>query len=291
MKELSGRVAVVTGAASGIGRALAERLGAEGMKLVLADVESAPLEQARNDLEKQGVEALGVRTDVTQPDQVSSLAERALERFGAVHVICNNAGVFAGGTSWGAPLSDYEWVLGVNVWGVIHGIRTFVPILLEQDEGHVVNTASMAGVTSGPLAGAYYMSKHAVLSLSETLYFELQQRNASVGVSALCPEVIATRIGDGERNRPEHLARKDDDPQPERDMVEGAIRQVVREGLPPSEMANRVVDAIRSDRFYIFPPEGDPWRVAADSRCEDVRLARNPTHVVPAAAAEAAAGS
>jgi len=154
MERLAGRVAVVTGAASGIGRALAATLANERMKVVMADVEPGALAAAARDLAGRGAEVLAVETDVTRQDQVDALAKRALDAFGAVHVVCNNAGVFAGGLSWSQPLEDYRWVLGVNMWGVIHGIRTFVPILLEQDEGHVVNTASMAALTAMPFAGA-----------------------------------------------------------------------------------------------------------------------------------------
>jgi len=282
MREFAGRVAVVTGAASGIGRALAERFGREGMKVVLADVEGEALSAAAKALEGDGIEALAVVTDVSSADDVSALAEKTLEAFGGVHVVCNNAGVFTGGPSWEAPLSDYEWVLGVNVWGVIHGIRSFVPILLDQGEdGHVVNTASMAAVTSAPLSGAYFASKHAVLSLSETLHHELTSRGAKIGVSALCPEVIATRIGESGRNRPEHLARKDGDDSPERDLVEGAIQAAVQQGIPPSQLAERVLDAIREQRFYILSEEGDPWRGACHQRLDDIRAGRNPSLAVP----------
>src|SRR5262249_14844944 len=163
----------VTGGASGIGRALAETFGREAMKVVLADVESGALAAAARELGASGVDVLAVETDVTRPADVDRLAERTLARFGAVHVVCNNAGVSAGGLSWSAPLEDYQWMLGVNMWGVIHGVRTFVPIMLRQgDEGHVVNTASMAAVTALPYAAAYHMSKHAVLALSEVLYHE-----------------------------------------------------------------------------------------------------------------------
>jgi NAD(P)-dependent dehydrogenase (short-subunit alcohol dehydrogenase family) len=219
-----------------------------------------------------------------QADALRALAERTLDEFGAVHILCNNAGVFAGGLSWEAPLSDYEWVLGVNVWGVLHGIRAFVPTMLEQDTAcHIVNTASMAGVTTAPLAGAYYMSKHAVLSLSETLYHELGQRGSKIGVSALCPELISTGIGRAGRNRPEHLQRKEGEgDSPETAAVEGAINTMIdAHGAPPDLMAERVVQAIRADRFYILSDEGDGWRTACNTRLEDIRLARNPSLVVP----------
>jgi NAD(P)-dependent dehydrogenase (short-subunit alcohol dehydrogenase family) len=284
VKELSGRVAVVTGAAGGIGRALAERFAGEGMRVVLADVDAAALAGAERALRERGAEVLAVPTDVSRADAVAALAERTLEAFGGVHVVCNNAGVFAAGPSWQAPLSDYEFVLGVNVWGVIHGVRSFVPILLERgEEGHVVNTASMAALTSMPLTAAYTMSKHAVLALSETLYHELRGRGAPIGVSALCPEAVATGIGHSERVRPPHLSRKSGEAEgPEFALVEGAIRETIARGLDPQRIAERVVRAIREDRFYVLP-EQDPWLGACAARLEDIRLGRNPTLAVPGA--------
>src|SRR4051794_21276914 len=173
MQELNGRVAVVTGGASGIGFALASAFAAEGMKVVLGDIEAPALDDAVAKLESSGAEAIGVRTDVSDDASVAALAAAAVDRFGAIHIACNNAGVGGGGLSWEAPLSTWEWVLGVNMWGVIHGIRAFVPILMEQDEAHIVNTASIAGLAAGPFMGPYNASKHAVVALSETLYHEM----------------------------------------------------------------------------------------------------------------------
>ncbi|MCZ6465376.1 MAG: SDR family NAD(P)-dependent oxidoreductase [Proteobacteria bacterium] len=280
MKDFNGKVAVVTGAASGIGLALARALAGQGMKVVLADVEDEALRGAAETLAGEGAETLAVRTDVTVADDVSALAERTLDRFGAVHVICNNAGVFTGGLTWEAPLEDWEWVMGVNLLGVVHGIRTFVPILLEQDEGHVVNTASMAGVTSMPFTGVYCTSKHAVLALSESLYHELALRGAKVGVSALCPEEVATRIDRSERNRPDHLKRPADAPESAEGVVmQEAITQAVNRGTPPETIAARVLDAIRDERFYVL--SDGAWRRACETRLEDIRLGRNPTFSPP----------
>jgi len=275
MKELRDRVAVVTGAASGIGLALCRRFAGEGMRVVLADVEGDALEAARRELVDGGAKAIAVRTDVSQADQVSALAQATLDAFGKVHVLCNNAGVFSAGASWQVPLSDYEWVFGVNIFGVLHGIRSFVPIMLEQDEpAHIVNTASMAGVTRAPLVSAYYMSKHAVVSLSETLYLELQ--DGPIGVSMLCPEVINTRIGRASRNRPPHLKRGEQE-EPTSVLVESSLAAAIDQGLDPSVMAERVVNGIHDNQLYILSEEGGAWRDVCNARLDDIRLARNPT--------------
>lgn len=277
MQELRGKTAVVTGAASGIGLALATRFGAEGMRVVLADVEADALARAAKDLAASGVACVAVRTDVSRAEDVDALARRAVDAFGAVHVVCNNAGVFGGGLSWEASLEDWRWVLDVNLWGVIHGLRSFVPLLLAHgEEAHVVNTASMAGLTSGPLTGPYTVSKHAVVALSETLHHEMAMRGGKVGVSVLCPEGVATGIADSERNRP---AGDRPAPTAEQAMVAAGLKGVIAQGLAPSVMAERVVGAIRERRFYVLAE--DQWRGAAELRCEDVRLGRNPTLWTP----------
>ena len=278
LTEFEGKVAVVTGAASGIGKALCVRFAQAGMNVVLADVENDALREAGRDIERNGVEVLTVRTDVSQPDQVSALAEATLDRFGKVHVLCNNAGVFAGGRTWDAIGTDWEWVLGVNVMGVLYGIRAFVPVMLEQNEpAHVVNTCSMAGLINMPLSGVYNVSKHAALSLTETLYHELQTLETPVGVSALCPELIRTGIGRSERNRPAHLKRGDDDGTPEQEMVEAAIKASIDTGLDPSAMAERVFEGIKSDTFYLLAEEGGSWDRACRIRLDDIKERRNPT--------------
>jgi len=244
----AGRVAVVTGAASGIGRAMAERFAGEGMRVVMADIEEPALSEAAALVERRGGEVLPVRTDVSRPEQVDALRDRALDAFGAVHVVCNNAGVGGwerGVSIWELTLTEWDWVLGVNLWGVIHGMRTFLPVLLEQPAAHVVNTASIAGLI--PARGPYGVSKHGVVALSEGLSLELRQRGAAVGVSVLCPGYVKTRILESARNRPDTVPspgslRVDDHP-------------LLRSGIEPAVVADRVVDAIRAGRFYVLTHE------------------------------------
>ncbi|HEX9992874.1 MAG TPA: SDR family NAD(P)-dependent oxidoreductase [Acidimicrobiales bacterium] len=253
--DLLGRVAVVTGAASGIGRAMAERFAAEGMRVVMADVERPALEEAAGALGGAGAEVLAVPTDVSDPDQVDALARAAVDAFGAVDVVCNNAGVGGGGQLWEVPLGDWRWVLGVNLWGVIHGIRSFVPLLVDQDEGHVVNTASMAGLTSPPFMGPYNVSKHAVVTLSETLHAELAMRGSKVGVTVLCPGWVNTRIAESDRNRPAELAAEQPAAGPDREAIRGVLRTFLAAGMDPADVAAQVVDAVRTGRFYLLTHE------------------------------------
>ena len=275
MKEFKGKVAVVTGAASGIGLALAHRFAQAGMRVVLADVEPAALADAARAVGAGGAETLAVRTDVSKAADVEALASRAQAAFGAVHVLCNNAGVAISGPTWLQTLSDWEWVLGVNLWGVIHGVRVFTPIMLAQgDEAHIVNTASIAGMLCGPGTSVYNVSKHGVVALSETLHHELALLAAPVKVSVLCPGFVSTRILDSARNRPAQLADTAA-ALPGRDEMEQAVRQLIATGLPPEQVAAVVFDAIRAERFYVFPhPE---WIERIRARMEDIVAARNPT--------------
>ena len=259
MKDFQGKVAVVTGAASGIGRALAGKSAHEGMKVVLADVEERTLKQAEEELQASGAQVLAVRTDVSQADEVEALAKITFETYGAVHLLFNNAGVGAGTTVWESSLADWQWVLGVNLWGVIHGMHFFVPRMLAQEsEGHIVNTASSAGLVASSGLGMYKVSKHGVVTLSETLALELAARGARLKASVLCPEWVNTRIMEAERNRPQALANS---PQEQRtspetaamaEMVIQVMRQLAQAGLPPSQVAEMVFDAIRQEKFYIL---------------------------------------
>jgi NAD(P)-dependent dehydrogenase (short-subunit alcohol dehydrogenase family) len=272
MKDLKEKVAVVTGAASGIGRGIAERCVQEGMKVVLADIEEPLLAHTANELKATGARVLAVRTDVSNAGDVEALAHKTLQAFGAVHVLCNNAGVAVPGPMWDLTVADWEWVLGVNLWGVIHGVRVFVPIMLTQaSEGHVVNTASSAGLTTGTAAGGPYpVSKHAVVALSEVLSKELQQAGARVKVSVLCPGAVRTKILDAARNRPASLEKP-------RAIATGYpdwFKARVEAGSPPAMIAEQVLAAVRDERFYILPHPAVKERVRA--RMEDILAERNP---------------
>jgi NAD(P)-dependent dehydrogenase (short-subunit alcohol dehydrogenase family) len=258
-----GRVAVVTGAASGIGFGLSERFAAEGMQVVMADVEWPALNQAARKLSGHGAAVLPVVTDVSSAEQVVALRERAVREFGAVHLLCNNAGVGGPtGRLWLVPPGDWDWVLGVNLGGVINGIRAFVPLLLEQDAAHIVNTASIFGVFAGAL-GPYGISKHAIVALTETLYADLRDLGLErkLGVSVLCPGAVRTNFGNSGRNRPASAG-----PPLERDDAERAraerFSQLAVGGRDPAEVAGIVVAGIRDGRFYIL---------TSDNRNEAVR--------------------
>jgi NAD(P)-dependent dehydrogenase (short-subunit alcohol dehydrogenase family) len=277
MKEFKDKVAVVTGGASGLGLAMARRFAAEGMKLVLADVEEEALRRVELELRKAGVPVIGIWTDVSRSQDIERLAEKALATFGAVHVLCNNAGVAPSGAVWENTVADWEWVLGVNVWGVIHGVRTFLPIMLRQDTGcHVVNTASVAGLLSVPNMGIYCVSKHAVVTLSECLHHDLAQRRAKIGVSVLCPAYVPTGIVDSERNRPALLRNPPRTKTPEELAREEQMRHAVLSGRVSAEqVADEVFEAVREDRFYILTHP--KIKGAIQTRMEDILLERPPT--------------
>ncbi len=259
MQEFSGKVAVVTGGASGIGFGIAARAAREGMRVVLADIEADALERAAAELRATGADVLTVPTDVARAESVAALAERAVAAYGGVHLLVNNAGVVSGGPLWERTLADWEWVMGVNLWGVVHGIRSFVPLMLAQENGgYIVNTASAAGLVTAPSLGIYTVTKHAVVAISETLSAQLAQQRGTVKVSVLCPMWVNTRLVDSERNRPVTFQNPAIEADPTPAEVE-AIRPMIESGKSPDEIADAVFAAIRDERFYILPhPEVAP---------------------------------
>src|SRR5213595_3004382 len=249
MKMLEGKVAAVTGAASGLGRAMALAFAGEGMHAALADVDELGLKSTLNEVQSRGVRAFAMQVDVSRYQEVESFCSKAIAQFGATHVVCNNAGVSPLGAVWENTLADWQWILGVNLWGVIHGVRAFVPRLLAQGEGHVVNTASVAGLISPPGMGAYNVTKHAVVALSESLYHDLRMQNSPVGVSVLCPAYVPTGISNSERNRPKELANPALSEQQK--ALKETLKKAVSSGkLSADDVARAVVAAVKEERFY-----------------------------------------
>lgn len=271
MRELHGKVAVVTGAASGMGRAFAQRFAREGMRMVLADVDGSAIEQLASQLRSDGQEAVSVATDVSQAEEVEKLARATLDAYGKVHLVCNNAGVSGGRgharfhvyedppAIWEATLNDWHWITGVNYWGVAHGIRVFVPILLAQGEdGHVVNTASISGLVPG--GNVYGATKHAVVSMSESLRLDLERRGSKLGVTCLCPTLINTNIYTGFRTRP--MALRDEEAPPSDQELE-RLRQIYATGMAPESVAELLLQAVLENEFYVVPNRSADPRIRA----------------------------
>ena len=244
MEQLDGKVAVVTGAASGIGRSLAHRLAAEGMRVVMADIEEPALADAASSM-PAGSTFVTTPCDVASGAQIEALRDTAIEAFGAVHLVCNNAGVGGGGPMSAIDIDAWKWVIDVDLWSVIHGVRVFLPLLVEQGEGHIVNTASVAGLFAAPYMGPYNVAKYGVVALSETLFSELAAERSPVGVSVLCPSWVRTNIATSVRNRP---GVSSDEVDALGEIVQGFISQ----GIDPDEVAGRVVDAVRARQFWII---------------------------------------
>jgi NAD(P)-dependent dehydrogenase (short-subunit alcohol dehydrogenase family) len=281
IQQLEGKVAVITGAASGIGLALAHRAAREGMKLVLADIDAGGLASAIDRLRQEKVEAIAVRADVSRLEDVEELANRAFDAFDNVHVLCNNAGVLGplAVPIWQTSPQDWQWMIGVNFWSVIHGIRTFVPRMLDiGDEGHIVNTASSAGIAH--VSTIYGVTKHAVVGVSEYLYFGLKQANSKLGVTALCPGVLSTNLpANSPRVRPAELQNQSPPSEVEQQ------RQVtfaanLAAGKPPELAADRVFEAIRDDQFWVTTD--NEWDERFRARFESITARRNPTVQPPA---------
>ncbi|HEY2240645.1 MAG TPA: SDR family NAD(P)-dependent oxidoreductase [Streptosporangiaceae bacterium] len=280
MRYLAGRVAVVTGAASGIGLAISRRLGADGMRVMMADIDEAALVAAAAGLRADGIEAATTVADVSDAASVDDLGRSTLDRFGAVHVVCNNAGVSRGGPAWQLPLPTWEWIVGVNLFGIVHGIRTFVPHLIAQQEGHIVNTASLAGLIAAPWTSPYNATKHAAVAVSESLYHELAAIGSPVGVTVVCPGMVRTQIYDAYRHWPARYGSRpvEQDP-PGIAEWRRAARAAVEAGREPAAIAATVRDAIVSNRFWVLTHAefGD----AVLSRYNGAVAGRNPGPAAP----------
>ena len=274
MKDFNGKVAVITGAASGFGREFARIAASLGMKLVLADIQEQALQAVA--AEFPDTEVLALRTDVSKQADMEALAEQAFARFGAANLLFNNAGVGAGGFVWENSAADWEWVLGVNLWSVIHGIRLFVPRMLAQgDECHIVNTASVAGLLSAQTMGVYNVSKHAVVTLSETLFQDLRIANANIGVTVLCPAFVATGIANSERNRPAEFQNTGTLTESQKLAAAQTQKAVTSGRISPAEVAEKTFQCIRDGQFYCFthPRILD----SVELRLQDILAQRNPT--------------
>ena len=266
MKQLKGKVAAVTGAGSGLGRAMALAFAREGMRLALADVDEAGLRETASQ-----VEGFWMKVDVSKEDEMQAFCDRIENPF----LVCNNAGVSPLGAVWESTPADWQWILGVNLWGVIHGVRAFAPRLIAQGEGHIVNTASVAGLISPPGSGAYNVTKHAVVALSETLHHDLRERGSAVGVSVLCPAYVPTGIVDPERNRPSQLKNQIEGKSKETLAKEAMMRKAVTSGrLSADDVARAVVAAVKEERFYILTHAR--IKGAIQARMEDILQEREP---------------
>jgi NAD(P)-dependent dehydrogenase (short-subunit alcohol dehydrogenase family) len=277
MDELAGKVAVITGAGSGFGRALASAFGTEGMRLMLADIDPTRLEVAVKELRDQGVEVASRVTDVAVGDEIEALAADTVAAFGAVHLVCNNAGIGGGGAIADMDVDEWRRVIDIDLWSVLHGMRVFLPILIEQGEGHVVNTASVAGLFAAPFMGPYTISKYGVVAASETAFHELAMLAPGVGISVLCPGWVRTNIAEAQIAEAEAAAGDG-----EGDMI-GAFGDIIRgfidEGMEPVDVATEVVDAVRTRRFYILTH--DPSREIVRRRLEAIVSGGPPPLVTP----------
>lgn len=277
MKEFKGKVAVITGAASGIGKAIAERAAQVGMKLVLADVDAAGLDKVVAEFSQKGCEAVGLRTDVSKESEVMALADLAFERFGKVHLLVNNAGVAATNTAWSAPQSEWDRVMGINLYGVTNGLRAFVPRMLAAgEEGHIVNTASAAGLIPAPSFASYNASKFAVVAVSEGLHHDLSLRKTKLGVSVLCPEWVKTSIHTSVRHEPDAQLTAARQADPVLMSITSTVSSAVETGISPDEVADKVFAAVQAKQFYIIT-HAITTLPAVEKRMRDMLEGRNPS--------------
>ncbi len=289
MKEFKEKVAVITGAASGIGRGIARKAVKERMKVVLADIEKEALNQTEEELKTSGADVISVLIDVSKSEDIERLAQETLNAFGEVHLLCNNAGVGVPGPIWEGTLPDWEWIIGVNLWGVIHGVRTFIPIMLQQDnECHIVNTSSMAGLLpGGERLGIYGVTKHGVVALSESLRASFGQLGAKIGVSVLCPGIVNTKIVNCERNRPAEFCDPDymnkdrlllfepsmeryKKNHPETEQYIDLVLEMYEKGTSPDQAGDVVFEAIKNDIFYIYTELGLMWKKGMKTRFDGI---------------------
>jgi NAD(P)-dependent dehydrogenase (short-subunit alcohol dehydrogenase family) len=278
MRDFAGRVAVITGAASGIGKALTEKCISEGMHVVMADIEEAVLEQAALELQATtNNHVLPIVTNVAIEAELRKVLSETLENLGGVHLLFNNAGVGGGGNAWNATQKDWDWVLGVNLWSVIYGLRVFIPQMIAQDTPcHIVNTASVAGLIGGSTNALYSVTKHGVVALTENLYVDLNAEDTKIGCSVLCPGFVNTNIFNSSRNRPSELANaaEPSSPSPEDEQRIAMFQEILRQGMQPAEIADIVFDAVRDNRLYILTH--DHFDEMIRTRAENIVSGKNP---------------
>ncbi|AOZ90872.1 SDR family NAD(P)-dependent oxidoreductase [Paenibacillus crassostreae] len=281
MRDFKDKVAVITGAASGIGRAIALHCAQEEMKVVLADIDEEALASVKEELLLAGVDILTLTLDVTKEEDIQRLADKTIETFGSVDMLFNNAGVESSSLLWNTPIEEWEWVLNVNLWGVIHAIRVFIPMMLEQQtKCYVINTASRVGLESGPGIGIYRVTKHALVSLSETLYHELKLVNSKIQVAVLCPGYVQTQLYNSNRNAPDnvkHIKKKVVSPMEK--IIERMNKDAMLNGMDPYEIAKKTFEDIRKGTFYILPDSNS--KISVQQRMEDILKDRNPTAHLP----------
>jgi len=278
MESFEGRTAVVTGGASGLGLAMATRFAEAGMNIVIGDIEAEPLAMAEAAIAAKGVKVMPKRTDVARAEDVQALADSAYDRFGGVHVLCNNAGVGGSpGAMWELSAEDWKWVIDVDLWSVVHGVRSFVPRMIASgEEAHVVNTASVAGLVSGAVGGPYTVAKFGVVALSEQLYFELGRAGHNVGVSVLCPGFVNTNIYDSGRNRQAEYGESQNAPTPEGEQRRQMLNAIRNQMMQPAEIGELVFEAVRTRNLYIVPTGSEALEKAVKARLENVVERRNP---------------